>query len=1035
MRSTRQLIVHRVISRTERSLRQGALAAMMMAISPTSWAQVFGEEGLVEILPAGAVAGDGSTPVTVHVLALNPDGSPMDDLKLRTSVSSGTTDGWESIGAGLYAFEFVPPVVGERTMVTLNVKGKSSGRIAIDSDLSVPVMAPGPSRIDAVANPPEIILGQTSEATLSFTLQGPSGQTFEGVELLASSSSGEITSLTHMGEGKFSARFLAPKVNYPHLSIITIADARNPADVYGYTVVPLMGQVDYPVQASPNATVLLRVGEREFGPVEASPQGRAAVPIVVSPGVSEATLVSVAAGKSTEEAIDLRVPETRRIHMVPGLSMIPSDDRLAVPLRTIVLDAKGAPDTSARVTITTTSGQMEPARHVRDGVYEAIFQPPAGRTQMAATIQAVLQGSSIQSDSAEVMLMPSLPGSLSLSSEPSELATGATGLKVFGQVKSVDGSGLAERSLTITAAGAQLKGAVQDLKGGDYRADFSADENTGVDVYGLVRGAASDNPLHGLVVLPGRESINHDGATSVLLHVLSVDQFGYPVPNVPVTLSLDSGDGALPTAVTTDAHGVGQMFYTAGREAGLVRVSATAANAHGTAAFLQATGVNVDLPVSGTDQVRSVVTAWEANQSSLQIGREGSMAGAVATVVDGSDVGALAAFKVDVEPSMIASGGEVTLKIQATDASGAGLAGQRFDLLSSAGSFGIVSDMGGGAYQTTFSVPAGASGAAKVSVMSDDGGVISVVSIPVTESGAVEEPTQTWGGTAATPQWGASGEPDAGAAPAAPAASETTASATEATKPKPKPKPKKEKTARSTSSTDRPWLRARISGIMSSYVYEQSPTTSPGPLLSEPLLVGGEGGGAAAMPFGFEANVMGWLESLPYVGFNTTFRWSRYSLASSAFSDDVSDSLYNVEVDVTGRYPFEVGSDQFHVGGRLGYKYDDFVVFRGCLDPGCTVEYEPLGVSAFVFGAEVGADIERAYIVAALTGGLGNFTEYYSTAVDTNVGYNVHSNVFVDVGFTAIFRNVDLEGADSQMLRGSVKDSQIMGKVGVGVSF
>ncbi len=1011
--------------RLARHVRFPALAVVAAAaLSAPAWAaDVFPSTGIVEILPVGEVAGDGATPVTVHVLARNADGSAMTGLKLKPQTSSGTINGWNELGDGVYAFGFVPPNIDQPRDVTLTVKGKTASRDAVASTLSVPVQAPTGSRIEASANPPTITLGQTSEATLSVTLVGPSGQPLRGADLLVSASSGEVTNVTAMGEGRFTARYVAPRVNYPHLAVLSFADRRDPSRAYGQLSIPLHGSVDYPVQVSPNATVVLRLGDREFGPVQASPQGRAQVPIVVPPGLTTATQVSVVGGESKEESIDLRVPETRRIHMVPMPESVPADGSLGVPVRVVALAADGRPDALAKLTLTTTAGQMGDASYDGNGIYTAIWTPPHGKAQMSATLQAVIQGSTTQTDSVDVALLPANPAALTLSAEPEVLHSSGTGLRVFARVSAQDGTGLANRSLSLRPVGATAKGGVEDLKGGDYRGDFTAAGNTDADVYGVVHGAVSRSPLAGVVVLAADEAIANDGASSTLVHVVTTDAWGHPVANAPVTLSVDTGDGSLPSQVTTDANGLAGVFYTAGTAAGVVRISARAGDELATTAVVQAAGVDLDLPISGTEDVRAATRAWEALTAHVHVEREGGLDAVAAAPIPTGPVGAVAAIAVTPEPAVAAPGGEVTLRIRVTDANGAGVAGQSLDLLSSGGSFGVIADMGGGDYQSTFVAPADATAPIKVSVLA--GGAMAIVELSVTAGG--EAAGDTWGST--EPAWGQisdtpAPEPAAAPAPApAPAPVSTAATTTKERKPRP--------------DYERPWLRARASFVLSSYVYSQTPTTDPGPLLPDALAVGGDTGGRAATPLGAELDATGWFDVIDLldVGFHANFRMTRYAIASSAFSDPISDSLYNIEVDAAARVPIAIGSDQLHAGIRAGFKYDDFMVFRGCLDPGCTVDYGPVGVPALALGLEIGAEIEKAYIVAALTEGFGNFTQFYSTTVDANVGYNFHRNVFADVGFTGVFRSVDLQGADSGLTRGSLADSQIMAKAGVGVSF
>ena len=129
-----------------------------------------------------------------------------------------------------------------------------------------------------------------------------------------------------------------------------------------------------------------------------------------------------------------------------------------------------------------------------------------------------------------------------------------------------------------------------------------------------------------------------------------------------------------------------------------------------------------------------------------------------------------------------------------------------------------------------------------------------------------------------------------------------------------------------------------------------------------------------------------------------------------------------------------MGSDQYWVGGKAGFHYDDFMIFTGCLDPGCQVNFDPLALAGLGLGAEVGAEIGDLFFVGGYTHGLAQGTVPYSSTVDAEIGYEVIENGFVDVGFNWIDRVVLLQGADSGIERGQVSDSQMVFKLGVGMA-
>ncbi|HMV69612.1 MAG TPA: Ig-like domain-containing protein, partial [Myxococcota bacterium] len=544
--------------------------------------------GLVEVLPVGEVLGDGSTPAVIHLLALYENGAPMTGLRLRAEVSAGTPGEVIEVGEGLYRLTVTPPRVDAERTVRVTVRGRTEERTAIEASREVVVRPAAGGGVAVTLNPVAITLGVDAQANVS--LQVPA----VGIDLPAAEdldvhvSSGEVSAVVALGGGRYTARYTPPRVNYPHLAIFTVVDRRRPDVLRGYGVVPLQGKVDYPVQSKPGATVILRLGDREFGPVTAGSDGRAFVPIVVPPGMAKATKITVQGGVTSQEDIDLGVPEGRRLQGFPVAVGVPSDASLKVPVRFVVLRPDGSPDTEAALDLTATAGRIGRPNHLGAGVYEAIYSPPDGRTQMAATIQATVPGSTAQSDAVEITLLAAMPGRVSVSTEPTQLAAEGTGLKVFARVLATDGVGLSDRAVRVEPAGATLKGPVQDLKGGDYRADLTADGGSDVVVQVIAPPAVSGNALAHVVVLPSADQLPPDGVTSSALLVATTDAWGFPVPNVPVELSVASGGGALPTAVTTDAYGMARVYYTAGSAPGLVAIEARAGGHLGAAGLVLA---------------------------------------------------------------------------------------------------------------------------------------------------------------------------------------------------------------------------------------------------------------------------------------------------------------------------------------------------------------------------------------------------------------------------------------------------------------
>jgi len=233
-----------------------------------------------------------------------------------------------------------------------------------------------------------------------------------------------------------------------------------------------------------------------------------------------------------------------------------------------------------------------------------------------------------------------------------------------------------------------------------------------------------------------------------------------------------------------------------------------------------------------------------------------------------------------------------------------------------------------------------------------------------------------------------------------------------------------------------PWLRARVSGVVGSYRYEQRPSEVPGPVLPAILAVGRPLGGAAARPTGGEVDVRAWADALgtPYVGLHARFRATGYRFAVGALETVLGDALAHGEVNLLGRVPIPIAGNQVWIGGSVGLHGDDLLLFTGCLEPGCTVLFEQLVVTGLGLGFELGADVGRAHLVGGVDVGLASGVEPYRAAVDLESGYEFLDHVYAEVGLSMVSRSVYLQGADSLLRRGEISDDQIMVKLGIGVA-
>ncbi len=993
------------------------LSSLVVLVAPAHAEDLFDGQ-LVEMLPAGLISGDGSTPVTLQVVAVDAAGQALPSSAKWTIKASDGDISLSDAGERILTFSYTPPAVDAVTSVTLDLKGRSSDlEETITRSWQVTVSPPLPTAMSTSSSPDELVLGQDTSATVSVTLDGGANQPAAGAALLTRSSSGELTNMTHLGGGRFSARLELPDVQYPHLGVLTFADERSPDTLYGYQVVRYVGKADYPVSTEPNATVMLRIEDREFGPIQADDSGSAIVPISVPPGVEQGTLVSIVNGVTSEFPMDLEVPSTRRLAFFPVAKGIPADGATAVPIRVAVTRAGGEAANKASLELTATAGTVGPATHEGNGIYVAQYTPPLMNAASEATLQVSLGGDAVQSDSITVQLTPTLPSGIALSTDAASLSANGSGFTVYAKVTGPDEGGLDGRDLSFGANGAKLKGDVSDLTGGDYQATFSTTGSSNVELTGTVHTAPTGNPVRGVVVLPARDTLPPDGLSSSMITVVAVDQFGYPVADVPVALSVAAGGGTVPESVTTDANGTAQVYYTSGRDSGVVSLVATAGDAVGGAAMLQVpadTELGLELPASGSAWTAGVHDAWDGIVQSLVVPREGAQGAFLSAPAAAPTAGPLTGLALAAAASSVAPGGTVTVNIQAKDENGVSVAGASLEAMAMPGTASAVNEVGDGAYAVTVTAPQGTGiTEVKLVVSTADGAIARVLKVPVKAASA-----SPWGAATAAVE-----------APADEAPAETEEAVTE--------EPAAETAVAETEATDEPeelgaelelpWLRLRAGAAIGSYTYSQTPTEIDGPLWNQGLsfeVPARQGGGAI--------DATAWLPMLDWVGADVEARFTYYSaIWPNAAETVVPDLVPHVTALGAARYAFQSGQNQFHVAGKLGMVYGDFITYtKG--ENATQLQYAALGVAGFGLGAEVGGEIsELLFFKAGIVEGLRG-TIPFNTNVDLELGYVVTDNLYASASYALSNRSIEILADPAEVVVGRLEDNSSIFVVGVG---
>ncbi|MEC7987474.1 MAG: hypothetical protein VX278_20075, partial [Myxococcota bacterium] len=248
---------------------------------------------------------DGKTTLHYYFALINKDGSAYTGFKGEASLSSGDKGKLEELERGLYHFEITPAAIPERKTIRLSIKGNGdNGKISQGWDvLWLPYVT---GNLTIRSNTKTLLLTKGASAPLEIEFQGTEP---EKADLIFKVTTGKVDQVKSLGKGKYSAVFRTnPKKRYPQFALISVADARNPEEIYATTVISLAKKIKLPVKSIPNAEVTMELLGKKYGPTKSTSNGKATFSLTVPPGVSMATLTATAKGKTRTDEIDLNIP-------------------------------------------------------------------------------------------------------------------------------------------------------------------------------------------------------------------------------------------------------------------------------------------------------------------------------------------------------------------------------------------------------------------------------------------------------------------------------------------------------------------------------------------------------------------------------------------------------------------------------------------------------------------------------------------------------------------------------------------------------
>lgn len=954
--------------------------------------------GALVLLPGTAVVGDGKSPATLRVWAAGITGED----KIKINPDEGRV-GEASIGAdGVITFSWFPPPVKAPRELGLSVK-VTGVNVRAEERLTVAVVPPYAGNLKVSFDPPAFV-GGNAGVQVRITPDASSAQNAESRRMMGVASAGTLDAPIAAGDGTYVA-YWKPPASMPKSRsvIIAVADAAAPDQVVGWAVLPVLVKASVTLNAMPGSNNLLIAGDKQWGPLPASPAGTVAFDVEVDPGKTAARLQTVApGGAKTETVVNLPLEDYSRVAFFPVPPAMPSDPGARLKLRVAATKITGEPLSNAAITLRATAGQVEPMKATgQPGVYEATFIPPekAGEVIFTAEVDG-------QKAEARMKLVNALP-SVSLSAEPSELPKGQTSATITARVKDARGAGVVGQPPELTVTGGSKPAKPTDNKDGSYTWKVTLASKPG---YMIV---TADPPVEAsglgpsrVLVWPGRASVAANGSESVSVTVAVLDAFGLPVPNTKVKLAVPVGDGSLAPEATTNKAGLARVAYRAGTAVGPAVLRADAAGLYGEAVIFQSgPGALAPNPTpTGSPDGIAALTGWQMAAPALLVAQEGSSPTAKA--------GPPAVVTLTTVPPYTTPGAAILVVARVTDAAGIAVTKQKLVATASPGTAGAVTDNGDGSYSFPVQLPAGVDGPLTLTVKASSAqGSIVLPTLMGMNAAMMSQPATGGGnpGVLGSMSGGGGGGGGGGTARA--------------------PKTRQPKTGGGLN--DNAWARLSASlgtvphkyklcqidenkdcvtdeseGFDDDIVPDEAAFSSVfGPALDVRALVW-----PGDRSFGLTARARGYIDPVEVGGEKYThFTWTLHAGARyrNAFSD-------------TGKWYV---NGEIHRLNGLVFLYEDEAATSAVL------------VSKGLWAARVGGgvifDLDKLYVDLSLTESFAPFP--VDTALGAELAYDLDSGMFIRAGFDFDFRPMTFSVDDADRVR--VVDQERAITVGVGKAF
>ena len=209
-----------------------------------------------------------------------------------------------------------------------------------------------------------------------------------GAAQVAITASVGLVSAVESRDGVFRARYTPPSINAPSVALLlAVVDGT----ALSWLALPLSGSLPLAVEVEPLSKVEVELAGRTFGPVVADGKGSASIPVILPPGVREATLhLTDRLGSRKDKPLELPPARFSRLRLAARADTATSASPTDVEVFVVLSD--GAPDRHAAVSVTSDRGEVLPGKSIAPGVYLVRVLAPPGESQGELVLEAKVSG-------------------------------------------------------------------------------------------------------------------------------------------------------------------------------------------------------------------------------------------------------------------------------------------------------------------------------------------------------------------------------------------------------------------------------------------------------------------------------------------------------------------------------------------------------------------------------------------------------------------------------------------------------------------